>query len=87
MLQLVLAYPFLSTHPVEYMRGAFDFGRVFFFKWTVNWKFLDESVFVSKELALLLLATHLSLLVFYLHRYACQYASFLLTVTFVCIRD
>jgi alpha-1,3-mannosyltransferase len=55
------------------MRGAFDFGRVFFFKWTVNWKFLDESVFVSKELAVLLLATHLSLLVFYLHRYACQY--------------
>ena len=36
--QLVLALPFLTTYPVEYLKGAFDLGRVFMFKWTVNFK-------------------------------------------------
>ena len=37
-IQLVLGAPFLLTHPVSYIRKAFEFDRVFFYKWTVNWK-------------------------------------------------
>ena len=36
--QLVLGSPFLMTFPVSYLRKAFELDRVFFFKWTVNWK-------------------------------------------------
>ena len=54
--QLIVGYPFLSTYPYEYISKAFELGRVFMFKWTVNFKFLPEDVFVSKELSLLLLA-------------------------------
>eukprot|EP00614_Pseudopedinella_elastica_P005918 CAMPEP_0172595124 /NCGR_PEP_ID=MMETSP1068-20121228/14687_1 /TAXON_ID=35684 /ORGANISM="Pseudopedinella elastica, Strain CCMP716" /LENGTH=329 /DNA_ID=CAMNT_0013393523 /DNA_START=315 /DNA_END=1304 /DNA_ORIENTATION=+ len=53
--QLILAAPFLTAAPVSYLRGAFDLGRVFMFKWTVNWKFLPEPIFVGKGFALLLL--------------------------------
>ena len=54
-IQLVTGYPFLSTYPVEYITRAFDLGRVFEYKWTVNFKFLPENLFVSKPLALSLL--------------------------------
>ena len=55
-IQLVLAAPFLYTNWRSYLKGAFDLGRVFMFKWTVNWKFLSEDVFTGKPLAVLLLA-------------------------------
>ena len=32
--QVVPAVPFLLTNPVAYVTRAFDFGRVFFYKWT-----------------------------------------------------
>lgn len=59
-IQLVLGAPFLLTFPSEYIKGSFDLGRVFMFKWTVNWKFLPEEVFVGKPLALGLLAVTLA---------------------------
>lgn len=36
--QLILGAPFLLAHPISYLRKAFELDRVFFFKWTVNWK-------------------------------------------------
>lgn len=36
--QLILGAPFLLTHPISYLRKAFELDRVFFYKWTVNWK-------------------------------------------------
>ena len=36
--QVILGAPFLSSHPISYLRKAFEFDRVFFYKWTVNWK-------------------------------------------------
>ena len=60
--QLILGWPFLSTYPVSYIKKAFEFDRVFFFKWTVNWKFLPECLFVSRKWALLLLSCHLGAL-------------------------
>ena len=63
--QLVLGAPFLLTFPVSYLRKAFELDRVFFYKWTVNWKMLDEEFFVSKPWALALLAGHLGTLVYF----------------------
>ena len=60
--QLVLGAPFLTTHPVSYLRKAFELDRVFFYEWTVNWKFVPEQVFVSRPWALLLLGMHLGCL-------------------------
>lgn len=61
-LQVALGYPFLSTYPKEYIGRAFEFSRVFLYKWTVNLRFLPEPIFVSKQLALFLLTSHLFLL-------------------------
>jgi len=60
--QLVLGAPFLLTYPLEYLVGAFNLGRVFMFKWTVNWRFIPEEVFVSRPFHIALLAIHLLLL-------------------------
>jgi alpha-1,3-mannosyltransferase len=66
--QLILGAPFLLRHPVSYLRKAFELDRQFFFKWTVNFKFLPEDVFLSKPLAICLLLLHLGLLVVYVFR-------------------
>ena len=62
--QLVLGGPFLVRFPVSYLRKAFELDRVFFYQWTVNWKFLTEDVFVSKPWAWLLLACHVGTLTY-----------------------
>ena len=62
-LQVVLAIPFLMAHPVNYIKGAFNLGRVFLFKWTVNWRFLPEWLFVNPGFHLGLLVLHLLALV------------------------
>lgn len=61
-LQVLVALPFLMHDPVSYASRAFELGRVFKYEWSVNWKFLPESVFVSKRMAVLLLIFHLRLL-------------------------
>lgn len=54
-LQLILGYPFLIKFPLEYLSRSFDVKRVFMYKWTVNYKFLSEELFVGKSLSILLL--------------------------------
>jgi len=69
-LQLVVAAPFLSFDAHAYVKGAFDFGRQFFYKWTVNWKMLPEDLFLDGTFALCLLAAHgLFLLAFIFFRW------------------
>ena len=60
--QIILGWPFLSTYPISYIKKAFEFDRVFFHQWTVNWKCLSEELFVSKKWALVLLLCHLGML-------------------------
>ena len=67
--QLILGAPFLKTYPISYLRKAFELDRVFFYKWTVNWKFLPEDVFVSTPLSLLLLGMHIGCLVFFARKW------------------
>jgi alpha-1,3-mannosyltransferase len=72
--QLILGAPFLLRHPISYLRKAFELDRQFFFKWTVNLKFLPENIFLSKAWAVLLLVGHVSLLlVFHYHLYQSTY--------------
>ncbi len=79
-LQVLLALPFLLTYPYSYLKGAFDFGRVFTYVWTVNFKFLPEDIFVSKTLGKGLLVLQLLLLaVFFIKRYVNCAFSHLLT--------
>lgn len=65
-IQLLLGAPFLLTHPVEYLKGSFDFGRIFQHKWTVNYRFLPIDIFEHKYFHIILLAVHLALLLVFL---------------------
>lgn len=56
--QIGMAAPFLATHPREYLNGAFELSREFMYKWTVNWRFLHEQLFLSKKFAASLLVLH-----------------------------
>lgn len=60
--QVILALPFAKDYPQSYLSRAFEFSRQFLYKWTVNWRFIPEEIFLSKELAGSLLALHLTLL-------------------------
>ncbi|KAI0306634.1 mannosyltransferase [Multifurca ochricompacta] len=62
-IQGLLAYPFLLAHPLPYVKNAFDFGRVFLYKWTVNWRFVKEDQFLDPRFARVLLVGHASVLV------------------------
>lgn len=61
----MLATPFLQANPSGYFERAFEFGRQFMFKWTVNWRFVPEEIFLSKEFWLGLVALHLLILVIF----------------------
>ncbi|KAK9500925.1 hypothetical protein O3M35_002087 [Rhynocoris fuscipes] len=63
--QLLLGSPFLLTDPVAYIKGSFDIGRVFLHKWTVNWRFLPEILFINTKFHILLLSLHLILLLIF----------------------
>lgn len=64
-IQLLLGLPFLLDNPVGYLSRAFDLGRQFMFKWTVNWRFLPEWLFLNRYFHLLLLTTHLLILLLF----------------------
>jgi len=63
--QLLIASDFLFHAPISYLKMAFEFNRVFLFKWTVNWRFLPEWVFVSPQFHISLIALHVMVLVYY----------------------
>ncbi|KAF5206526.1 Dol-P-Man:Man(5)GlcNAc(2)-PP-Dol alpha-1,3-mannosyltransferase [Thalictrum thalictroides] len=63
LVQVLLGLPFLLAYPVAYISKAFNLGRVFIHFWSVNFKFVPEEVFVSKQFSGCLLIVHLVLLV------------------------
>jgi alpha-1,3-mannosyltransferase len=62
--QLVLGLPFLLNNPFAYVKNAFNLGRVFEFRWTVNWRFLSEEIFIHPYFHILLLFLHISTLLY-----------------------
>lgn len=63
-LQVGYGYPFRKRAP-SYFARAFELTREFLYKWTVNWKFVDEATFLSRPFALGLLAAHIGLLAWF----------------------
>lgn len=61
-IQVILARPFMRTDSKAYFSRAFNLGRQFLFKWTVNWRFVREDIFLSKSFAWSLLGVHAVLL-------------------------
>lgn len=64
--QFVIGLEWIMYNANAYFGKAFEFDRVFFFKWSVNWQFLGEEVATGKNLAKILLLAHISLLVIFL---------------------
>lgn len=60
--QIAIAIPFLTKNSAGYFGRAFELSRQFKYEWTVNWRMLDEDVFLSRGLAATLLAGHLVVL-------------------------
>lgn len=59
--QFTLAVPFLKNSG-GYLTRSFELSRVFMYKWTVNWRFISEEIFLSREFAVALIILHLTLL-------------------------
>lgn len=59
-IQLLLGAPFLITNPLGYITQSFDLGRQFFFKWTVNWRFLPEWLFLHRAFHVALLTANVT---------------------------
>ena len=64
--QFAIAVPFLRENAQGYLSRAFELSRQFFFKWTVNWRFVGEDTFLSRPFALVLLAMHASVLAWFI---------------------
>lgn len=60
--QVLTSLPFVAQYPHEYVTSAFDLGRQFLYKWTVNWRFLSEETFLDRRVSIALLAVQASLL-------------------------
>lgn len=71
LIQVIVAWPFLVAYPREYLQSAFDLSRQFLYKWTVNWRFIPEDVFLSAPFARALLLAHVATLVVFGFRW-CQ---------------
>jgi alpha-1,3-mannosyltransferase len=61
--QGLIAHQFLLEHPWPYLKTAFNFGRIFLYKWTVNWRFLSEDRFLDPKFSKVLLVGHALVLV------------------------
>ncbi|XP_058200134.1 dol-P-Man:Man(5)GlcNAc(2)-PP-Dol alpha-1,3-mannosyltransferase isoform X1 [Rhododendron vialii] len=79
LVQILLGLPFLLANPIAYLSRAFNLGRVFIHFWSVNFKFVPEPVFISKEFAVSLLVTHLILLAVFSHYRWCRHEGGLLS--------
>ncbi|KAJ5107028.1 Glycosyltransferase ALG3 [Penicillium angulare] len=62
LVQFYIALPFVKTNAVGYFSRAFELSRQFMFKWTVNWRFVGEETFLSREFSVALLLLHVSIL-------------------------
>ncbi|KAL2145340.1 hypothetical protein VTI28DRAFT_7409 [Corynascus sepedonium] len=66
LVQVLIGVPFLAHNPWGYLGRAFELSRQFFFKWTVNWRFVGETVFLSRGFSLALLGLHVAGLTIFL---------------------
>lgn len=60
--QIIVGYAFMARYTPQYFGNAFDLSRQFLYRWTVNFRFVPESVFLSRAFSYALLAVHAGLL-------------------------
>ena len=65
--QYLIAFPFLRGNPVGYLSRAFELTRSFLYKWTVNWRFVGEATFLSREFSIALSVCGLSCFLLFAH--------------------
>jgi alpha-1,3-mannosyltransferase len=63
--QVLLAIPFYEFYH-EYMERAFEFGRVFSLKFSMNWKFLGKKYFEDPNAYTYIFVAHVLLLLYFL---------------------
>ncbi|KAA0156553.1 hypothetical protein FNF31_02061 [Cafeteria roenbergensis] len=61
--QAAVGLPFLLSAPKDYIAGAFNLGRLFTHRWSINWQHVPEDVFGSEAFRTALLVGHLAMLV------------------------
>jgi hypothetical protein len=61
-----MGLPFIHDYATDYLGGAFDLSRVFLYKWTVNWRFIPEELFLDRKFAFALVIGHLTCLLLFL---------------------
>lgn len=61
-----MGLPFLTYAWKSYFIRSFDFGRQFFYIWSVNWRFIPEDIFLSTIFSRTLLFAHVSVLAYLL---------------------
>ncbi|KAG2177397.1 hypothetical protein INT44_007908 [Umbelopsis vinacea] len=71
-IQRLVAWPFLQENSTAYLAKAFEFSRVFDYKWTVNWRMIEEETFASQDFANLLLAGHAAVVMAFLFSKWCR---------------
>lgn len=60
--QILIGIPFMRKNGWAYLGRAFELTRTFKYEWTVNWKFLTEETFLSRNFSVALIVLHVSLL-------------------------
>ncbi|KAG8346998.1 putative ALG3 protein [Trypanosoma vivax] len=69
--QLLVGLPFLLHNPASYIARSFEVGRVFTYRWSVNFKCFSEETFASPVLSVfLLLFTIVSWVILWRRRWA-----------------
>jgi alpha-1,3-mannosyltransferase len=86
LIQLALGAPFLLSHPISYLNGAFNFSRVFFYQWTVNWRMLPEWIFLHKAFHVFLLMMHVLVLIAFAVKYWTRYVTVPMRPHYVAMR-
>lgn len=81
-IQALMALEFINHDPWAYFHSAFDLSRIFLYKWTVNWRFVDEHTFLSPGWARGLLLGHaVTLIAFGLSRWCSNDGGAVATIT------
>eukprot|EP00479_Gromia_sphaerica_P006910 TRINITY_DN2112_c0_g3_i1.p1 TRINITY_DN2112_c0_g3~~TRINITY_DN2112_c0_g3_i1.p1 ORF type:complete len:177 (-),score=17.72 TRINITY_DN2112_c0_g3_i1:11-541(-) len=70
--QVAVGWEFLSTYPVSYIRRAFNFGKQFEYKWSLNMQFVSEETFMDVPLALTTMTLHLGILLLFANFIWCR---------------
>ncbi len=65
-IQAAIAAPSSRATLGDISARAFEFSRQFFFKWTVNWRFLGEDLFLDRNFHVALLVLHVTTLLFFI---------------------